>query len=120
MQFLADENCDVMIVNTLRASGHDVLYVAEDTPGASDDEVLKISVHEQRVLITEDQDFCDMIFRDKLPAYAIILLRIAASLRYIKAERVIQFVEEYGMQITGQFVTISVDTIRTRSLPSLS
>ena len=36
---LADESVDGEVVGALRADGHDVIYVAELSPGVSDEEV---------------------------------------------------------------------------------
>lgn len=35
MRFLADESCDFGVVRALRAAGHDVKAVVEDSPGWS-------------------------------------------------------------------------------------
>ena len=40
MNFLADESVDGPIVEALREDGHDLQYVAEISPGITDDEVL--------------------------------------------------------------------------------
>lgn len=36
MKFLVDECCAVQLVDALRNAGHDVCYVLEDMPGATD------------------------------------------------------------------------------------
>jgi hypothetical protein len=40
MKFLADECCNASLVTSLRDHGHDVLYIQEEKPGATDEEVL--------------------------------------------------------------------------------
>jgi len=40
MKFLADEYCDLSMVNRLREEGHQVDYIQEEKPGISDTEVL--------------------------------------------------------------------------------
>lgn len=57
MKFLADECCDLDMVKELRRKGHDVGYIYEDNPGASDSIVLSNAVKSKRILITEDKDF---------------------------------------------------------------
>ena len=52
MRFLADECCDAALVDTLRADGHDVLYVVETMSGAEDDVILARAFSEHRVLLT--------------------------------------------------------------------
>jgi predicted nuclease of predicted toxin-antitoxin system len=44
-------------VKSLRGDGHDVTFVVEQNPGASDDEVLLSAYNEGRILLTEDKDF---------------------------------------------------------------
>ena len=44
MTFLADEGVDRQIVERLRLDGHRVAYVAEMSPGITDDAVLRESL----------------------------------------------------------------------------
>jgi len=57
LKFLADENIDQPIVEKLRSREFDITAVEEEIKGASDIEVLKKAVNEERVLITFDRDF---------------------------------------------------------------
>ena len=41
MKLLCDEGVERQVVEALRVSGHDVMYVAEMSPGISDDDVLQ-------------------------------------------------------------------------------
>jgi hypothetical protein len=63
MFFLADECVDAAVVEGLRDAGHDVRYVAEGERALTDAEVLKIAAQENRILLTEDKDFGDLVFR---------------------------------------------------------
>ena len=56
----------------LTDTGHDVLSAAESDPLASDEALLALAVQEQRVLITEDKDFGELIFVRQLPHPCII------------------------------------------------
>jgi predicted nuclease of predicted toxin-antitoxin system len=53
-----------------------VTYVAELAPGLADTDVLAQSVSEERVLLTEDRDLGELVFRGQETAYGIVLLRI--------------------------------------------
>jgi predicted nuclease of predicted toxin-antitoxin system len=75
VKFLADECCDTELVTLLRSEGHDVLYVMEFKPGALDKKVLEKAFAEKRILLTEDKDFGELVYRLKKPAYSIVLLR---------------------------------------------
>ena len=67
MKFLADECCDTGLVASLRKDGHDVLYAIEKKAGAIDDEILSDAYKEERILITEDKDFGELVYRFKKP-----------------------------------------------------
>ena len=81
MRFLADESCDVIVVDGLRAAGHDVLAIAEASPGTDDVEVIRLAVSEQRILLTEDKDFGQLVFAQRERAGGILFLRYPSSAR---------------------------------------
>lgn len=68
MKLLADENIPLASVRGLRDLGHDVLSIAEQSPGISDEEVLRLSRTEGRVIVTFDRDFGKLVFGRRLPA----------------------------------------------------
>ncbi len=61
---LADENIPAAVVAGLRASGYDVLALAECAPGTPDRAVLALARKLGRCLLSFDGDFGDLIFRD--------------------------------------------------------
>ena len=63
MKFIADECCDTGIVISLRREGHDVFYVLEEEPGLRDEVVLQRAYVERRILLTEDKDFGELVYR---------------------------------------------------------
>jgi predicted nuclease of predicted toxin-antitoxin system len=112
MKMLADECCDASLVAALRSDGHDVLYAVELLRGASDDEILGRARDEERILITEDKDFGDLVHRLKQPAPGIILLRFDIIDRELKIPRVRSLLNEHPQQLLGAFVV--VDKVKTR------
>lgn len=80
MRYLADENFPVSVIRALRAAGHDVVSIAEDSPSIPDYTVLSRSVRENRVLITYDKDYGKLVFDDREPAdCGIVLFRFRDS-----------------------------------------
>jgi len=61
MRFLADESCDFSVVRTLRSVDHDVIAIAEVSPREEDD-VREKAVRDDRILITEDKDFGQLVY----------------------------------------------------------
>lgn len=117
MRFLADECCDALVVRTLRDMGYEVAYVAELDPGLTDTDVLAQSVSEERILLTEDRDFGDLIFREQETAYGVVLLRIPPEERPQKRERITVLIQQYQNELPGAIVVVTLNTIRIRPLP---
>ena len=66
MRILADENIREPILSALRAAGHDVASVWEDSPSADDPVNLARALQEDRLLITYDDDYEKLLFRDRM------------------------------------------------------
>lgn len=62
---VADESVDFNIVRTLRTIGYEVYSIQESNSGISDVEVLAISTQRKALLITEDKDFGEIVFKEK-------------------------------------------------------
>ena len=75
--FLANENFPAETVAWLRKQGHDVVHAATKHTGASDQELLRIACEEERILLTFDRDFGELIFHQRQPgARGIVLFRL--------------------------------------------
>ncbi len=77
MKFLADENIPYKTVLSLRDAGFDITWIGETSAGAEDSLVLNGANEQQRILITFDKDFVELVFRKSSRAAAgVILLRV--------------------------------------------
>jgi len=75
-RFLANENALRDAVLAARAAGFDVAWMVELQPGASDEIVLSLAQQDDRVLITFDKDFGELVFRRGFAgSHGVILLR---------------------------------------------
>jgi len=116
LKFLADECCDTGLVASLRKDGHDLLYVTEKKPGAIDDEILSDAYKEERILITEDKDFGELVYRFKKPTYGIVLLRVDVQERRIKWSRLKRLIDDYENKLRGHFTVVDARKFRFRPL----
>jgi len=117
MKFLADECCDAALVRALRADGHNVLYVMESMRGATDEEILSRAFAEDRVVLTEDKDFGELVCRFRRPVRGIVLLRFHIRDRAWKIPRMRWLIRQYGERIPGAFVVLELNRVRFRPLP---
>ncbi len=76
--------------------------------------------NERRILITEDKDFGELVYRLKKPAEGIILIRIDVEQRHMKWPRLKKLIEKYETRLDGHFVVIDTQKFRFRSLLSIT
>jgi predicted nuclease of predicted toxin-antitoxin system len=118
IRFLIDESCDYTAVRALRAAGYDVVSVAESFPSTSDFDVLKVALHSESVLLTEDKDFGDWVFAHGEQITGVVLIRFPASVRKRIGESVIDLVREHGPELKKSFTVLEPGRARIRKMKS--
>jgi predicted nuclease of predicted toxin-antitoxin system len=117
MRFLADENVSRMVIARLRASGFDVISIGETRSGAPDKYVLEAADAEDRILITEDHDFGELVVRQQLGVRGMILLELDRLSTATEADVVAAVVSTHADKLLGNLVVIEPGRIRVRPLP---
>lgn len=112
MRFLVDECTGVHVAHWLRKQGHEVFSVYEQALGITDKDVLHKAYTENYVLITNDKDFGDKIYRDKSLHKGIIFLRLEDERSANKIKVLSQFLLQYEHHIVDCFVVVSETQIR--------
>lgn len=118
MKLHADECCDAPLVNALRADGHDVTYVADAESGISDRPVLEKAFLEERILLTEDKDFGELVVRLHLPARGVILLRMNPADVEAKLDQLRKVFAQESHRLLGHFIVVEHDRWRVRPIPT--
>ena len=114
MKFLFDESVELRLGSYLKVQGHDVKAIATDyTYGVEDEEVLKIAKSEQRILITNDKDFGELVFRYHLPHTGVILLRLKRVSFQMKQERLAEVITTHKHALR-HFLIVTLYTVRIR------
>lgn len=62
MKFVVDESTGNAVANELRRLNHDVVSIHEQYPGVEDATVLNSAALKDRLLLTNDKDFGELIF----------------------------------------------------------
>ncbi len=82
MRLLGDQNLAQRVATLLCEAGHDAVHVAErGLAAAEDDEILRLAVAENRVVISEDTDFGALLALSGSRSPSFVLLRSAEPLR---------------------------------------
>jgi predicted nuclease of predicted toxin-antitoxin system len=117
LRFLADESCDYLIVQTLRAAGHDVVAVVDEGERSVDAAVIDQAYAEERILLTEDKDFGWHVFVARTQSPGVVLIRFPASMRSTMAKTTLAAVESLGDRIATSFLVIQPGHLRLQKLP---
>jgi len=118
VHWLVDECVDANFPTLLRQLGHDVVYMSDVAPRTEDIEVLARAARENRLLLTEDKDFGDLVFRQARPVPGIVLLRIDPSRRSRKGARLMVVIDRFGETLFGRYTVIEDARFRSRRLRS--
>ena len=116
LKFLIDESSGFKLHNFLIEMGFDSEFVREIMPRAPDEEVLNFAEKEKRILITNDKDFGELIFRLNKPSSGVILLRLkidSPKQRQKYVENAIKILKE---RIKSSFVVVTEGQIRVRKI----
>lgn len=113
-RFLVDECTGQLVVFHLRHRGYDVVGVAEEMAQADDSAVIAFAFRENRVLITNDKDFGDKVFRDGYPHAGIVLLRPSDEFPETKLRILNLVLSRYVDRLAHNFTVATERHIRIR------
>lgn len=114
LKLLLDENIGFLVVERLRKEKYDVVSILEEMPGAEDSVVLAQARREKRVVVTLDQDFGRLVFRDSKRHAGVILLRLEHESTENITQVLLNTLEQYGNQLSNRFVVASEHQVRIR------
>ena len=112
MRFLVDECTGPSVAHWLSQEGHDVFSVYDDAPGIKDDEVIRRAVAERRILITNEKDFGERVFRERQAHQGVVFLRLSDERSVNKISVLRCLIANYGDRIAGQFVVVTETQVR--------
>ena len=117
-RFLANENIPLGSVHQLRAAGHDIIAASESFPGAGDTEVLSRARREDRIILTFDRDYGELIYRRGLPSPSgVVYLRFVPNSPTQVAEILEELQQMTGLSLEGRYTVVDLERIRQRPLP---
>jgi predicted nuclease of predicted toxin-antitoxin system len=117
VRFLLDECCAPALAQALRSAGHDVRHALEDLRGSDDEALIALAVQDERVVVTEDKDFGELVMRHGRALPGLILLRIEPRDRHLKARRLLALLARDETGLIGSYAVVEVASIRLRPLP---
>ena len=116
MRGIVDESTGVVVARWLRSLGHDVVSIREDRPRMADEDILALAVRDDRVVITNDKDFGELVFREGRAHRGVILLRLVDDRTSAKIAALERLFADLPDDLQECFVVVTERSIRvTRS-----
>lgn len=92
--------------------------IAEDSPEASDPEVLARAVQERRIILTFDRDYGALVYRRGLePPPGVIYFRFLPHSPEEPASKLLALLMVPDVMLEGRFTVLESGQARQRSLP---
>jgi predicted nuclease of predicted toxin-antitoxin system len=114
MKLLANENFPVIGWRVLQQAGYDIEHIGNTNFGISDVEVIELAKAENRIIITFDSDYGELVYKYNMKPPGVIYLRFLDFTPTEPALFLIDLFEKGLYQFEGLFTVISDDSIRQR------
>lgn len=115
--FFADEHIPFATIRALRDAGFPVVSVSEEYAGYKDEDILRIADERDLVLMTNDSDFGDLIFKEKVGfASGLIYFRLDRFRPDEMSELMLLHLRKLGSEFRNRFSVISRTKFRQRQL----
>ncbi len=116
MKFLANENFPTTSYKILKSQNWDIEHVGEFNMGISDEEVMETSINEQRIIITFDSDYGELVFKYGYKPVGVIFLRIKEFSPEFPAQLLDKLLIKEKLEVDGRFTVIDENQIRQREI----
>jgi Domain of unknown function (DUF5615) len=116
MRYFADENVPALVAEGLRSDGHDVDWGCEAGHGAADADRMRKACDEDRIIITEGNDFAELVMRRAGLVHGLIRFDLHGLGRIARAARILEGINTISSNAIGGMHVIEPGRIRSRAL----
>lgn len=114
MKFLVDVGVGKIAEAELRRSDYDVKSVRDLDPRMRDIDILHLAAEEQRIVITMDKDFGELVYREGLSHAGVMLFRMEDATGLEKASVLVNLLAQHADKIQGRFCVYQNGRLRVR------
>ncbi len=112
MRFMVDESTGPVVARWLSGQGHEVFSIYDLARGLDDDAILKKAFSENWILITNDKDFGEKVFRERRPHIGVVLLRLEDERSGNKIAVLQRLLKSHRDRLPSQFVVVTETRVR--------
>jgi predicted nuclease of predicted toxin-antitoxin system len=112
MRFLVDECTGPAVAAWLLKQGYEVFSVFDSARGMDDDTKVQKAYSENWILITNDKDFGEKVYREQRSHHGVILLRLDDERASVKISVLGQLLANHAERLPDQFVVVTENNVR--------
>ncbi len=112
MRFLVDECTGPAVARWLRHQQYEVFSVYEEARGMNDDTIIQKAFEENWILITNDKDFGEKIYREQHPHRGVVFLRLDDERATSKIETIQKLLQGYVSELADRYVVVTETNVR--------
>ncbi len=112
MRFLVDECSGPKVAAWLAALGHEIFSVFDEARGMQDEQIIQKAYEESWILITNDRDFGEKVFRERRPHRGVIFMRLGDERVANKIDVIQRLLQSYADRLADQFVVVTDTQVR--------
>ena len=112
MRFLVDECTGPKVARWLRDQDHEIFSVYDEARGMDDEDIIRKADAEDWILITNDKDFGEKVYRERRPHRGVIFMRLADERVANKTEVLQRLLEGHADKLADRFVVVTETRVR--------
>jgi predicted nuclease of predicted toxin-antitoxin system len=112
VRFLVDESTGPAVATWLQEQGHKVFSVYDESRGMEDIHVIEKAFQEDWVLVTNDKDFGEKVYREQHRHRGVILLRLEDERPQNKIRVMGELLEHHLSVLSDRFVVVTERSVR--------
>lgn len=114
LRFQVDVNVGIAVTDNLRDSGYDVVFAGDLDWCMPDIDMLSLARQEQRIILTLDTDFGELVYHAQQSHAGVLLLRMPGATRDEKIGIVQEIIDRYGGQLPEHICVYRQGRLRIR------
>ncbi|MFH0726344.1 MAG: DUF5615 family PIN-like protein [Pseudomonadota bacterium] len=115
-RFFVDVGVGKGIEKYLREEGYDTKAVRDIDPRMEDAEIIHTAVSENRIVITMDKDFGELVYHSSMKHNGVLLLRLEDAIGSEKLQIVKHIMKNYSDRIQNSFCVFQNNKLRIRKI----
>lgn len=114
LKFVLDVGVGHKVHKFLLSQGYDVISILDLDPSMPDSDILHIAERDQRMVVTMDKDFGELVFRSRQKHYGVLLLRLEDASGEEKTIVIDQVLSQHSDDLESKFCVYQNGILRIR------